>query len=122
MNLRETYIWRDHLWIVISLPDETGALVLVNFTTWKENKDQSCVVEPGDHPFIKNKTVVAYKNAWVCTAGEQNAFLRSAQQREDVSEALLQRIQEGTDSDFIPQKAKRLVEESCRKQRAAKKA
>ena len=121
MNLRETYIWRDHLWVVISLPDKDGIVVVVAFTTWAENKDQSCIVEPGDHPFIKNKTVIAYKYAQVLTMKEQKEFLRDAQRREDVSEDLLQRIQEGTDSDRIPQKAQRMVIESCKKQREAKK-
>ena len=123
MKLGDTYFRGVHLWVVSSLPDDkTGAVVLVNFTEHRDNKDKSCVVDVGDHPYITKKSVVEYRRAWVCTPEEQASLKKSLQMHEAVSPELLQRIQNGTDSDFIPQKAQALVQASYKKQQAAKKA
>ena len=52
MKLGSTYMWHSHLWVVISLPDEIGEVVVVNLTSHRDNKDQSCVIEAGEHPFV----------------------------------------------------------------------
>ena len=50
-----------HLWIVLSdptaYPDE---LITVFFTTLQPRRDQTCVVESGEHPFIVHKSIIAY--------------------------------------------------------------
>jgi hypothetical protein len=120
MNLGEAYIYRDHLHIVISMPNEAGEVVVVNFSTHHANKDQSCVIEAGEHPFVKHKTVVEYRAAWILKPNEQVEFVKDSQKRENVSPELLERIQDGTDSDYIPEKAEKLVIESHRKQKKFK--
>jgi len=124
MNLGETYYRLEHLWVVISQPDPlTGDVVLVSFTKWLQNKEQTCIIAVGEHPFITLKTVVCYRDAFVCPPNEQVRFAAGAEQREDVSPELLQRIQEGADeSDRILGKCRRLVVESCRRQREARRA
>ena len=42
----------SHLWIVISDPSQHESCVIVNLTSWRSDKDQSCVLKPGDHPYI----------------------------------------------------------------------
>ena len=54
----------EHLYIVISnCNDNTGRVVIVNFSTWNEQSDNSCVLNDGDHPFISRKSCVSYENA-----------------------------------------------------------
>jgi hypothetical protein len=119
MRIGETYYFRTHLHVIITDPadDDVHAVAVVNFTGHKENKDQSCVVEVGDHPRITKKTVVAYKAAFILPLAEQDDFLRESTQAEDVSPELLDRIQEGTDSEYIPEKVRRFVEAACRRYR-----
>ena len=117
MRVGETYIFHDHLHVIITDPedDDAQAVAAVNFTGYEENKDQSCVVEVGEHPWIKKKSLVAYQYAWVLPLGEQDDFVKRATKREDVSDGLLTRIQEGTDSDYIPEHVRKFVEAACRR-------
>ena len=44
----------SHLWIVISNPiADPERIVLVNFTKYRADKDQACVLNVGDHEFIR---------------------------------------------------------------------
>lgn len=50
-----------HLWVVLSDPRISDSTVLIaNLTSWSLGADESCVLVPGDHPFIKRKTIIAY--------------------------------------------------------------
>jgi hypothetical protein len=40
----------SHLWMVISDPTQSDEVLIVNFTSWREDKDQACVLNRGDHP------------------------------------------------------------------------
>ena len=53
----------SHLWMVISDPSIDGRCVIVNFTSWRIDKEQACVLDKGDHPYIKKKTCVNFKDA-----------------------------------------------------------
>jgi hypothetical protein len=53
----------EHLWIVLTHPDEDGLAVCVNVTSWRPSADQTLVLVPGDHPFITKKSVVHYDDA-----------------------------------------------------------
>ena len=62
--------WSEHLWIVISDPKQNrGKVLLVNFSSVKPSVrfDDACVVDVGDHPYIKKKTFVYYDKARVAT-------------------------------------------------------
>ena len=69
MNAGETFhsqspsSTRPHLYIVITDPDPIGNLVIVNVTSQGQSKDQSCVLNPGDHPFITRESVINYAEA-----------------------------------------------------------
>ncbi len=52
-----------HLWVVLTAPDVTGTVVLVNFTTQRAHSDPTLILQPGDHRFIKHPTAVHYADA-----------------------------------------------------------
>ena len=55
-----------HVRTVVSKPHgDPPEVVVVSFTTWKAWKDQSCVVEPGDHPSVPNRSVMSFERAAV---------------------------------------------------------
>lgn len=87
-----------HLWIVISDPNEGGNVVCVNFTSLSEDEvDESCILDPGDHPFIKRRTVVKYGLANWWAADKIAAAIASGQfsAHPPVRPEILQRIREG---------------------------
>ena len=102
----------EHLWIVVSHPTESGDVAIVNLTTRRLDSDDTCVVYPGEHPFVQHESVVAYDRAQLVqqqllTSLEQRGYSRRMQQ---VSDSLLERIQQGAlDSDFTPQKIQAAV-------------
>jgi hypothetical protein len=53
----------SHLWMVISDPEQADQCLIVNFTSWRADEDQACVVEVGEHPYIKHKTCVKFRGA-----------------------------------------------------------
>ncbi len=88
----------SHLWIVISDPAENpDEVVLVNFTKYRADKDQACIVELGDHPFISQRTCVEYRGAKTASAKELQILLDSGQisSHKPASPELLRRIRDG---------------------------
>ncbi len=71
MNLKPGFTFQfadkeidNHLWVLISkVPAEDGRVMVVNFSTWNETSDNSCILEMGDHTFIQHKTCVMYEYA-----------------------------------------------------------
>jgi hypothetical protein len=122
MRLGWTYLYLEHLHVVLSEPDDNGAVVIVNCSHHEDNRDQSCVIEIGEHTAIHKRTIIYYAGAEIFTPERQRDFLRIAQRKDDVSYDLLVRIVEGTDSDFIPAKARKAVEASWRTSPAQKPA
>ncbi len=53
----------EHLWVVLTEPTESGEAVCVNITTQHSFSDQTVILQPGDHPFIKHPSVVHYEDA-----------------------------------------------------------
>jgi len=87
----------SHLWIVINDPNVNGDCVIVNFTSWRQDKDQACVLELGDHPYIRRKTCVNYKDAKHMDQTKLDTLVASKglKRHDPVSQPLLQRIREG---------------------------
>jgi hypothetical protein len=57
-----------HLWIVISDPVRDPAnVLLVNMTSHRSDKDQSCLLYPGDHECVDHKSCINYEDAHVTT-------------------------------------------------------
>ena len=95
-----------HLWIVVSDPaqDPNRALV-VNLTSWSKDKDQSCVLERGEHPFLNRKTCVNYRESNITSLHKIQAALDAGWLRtgQNVSAKVLRSIRQGASvSTFIP--------------------
>jgi hypothetical protein len=58
----------DHLWMVISDPSiDPDNVVIVFFLSWQPHYDQACIVQAGEHPFVKHATCVEYPAARITT-------------------------------------------------------
>jgi len=111
MRAGDTFRFADralekHLWIVISDPvlDVADRVVIVRLTTYREGRECTCILQPGDHPFITHATVVDYgwaldiSNAGLESfVGDGKAFLQ-----DPVRPEVLGRIRQGAaKSEFI---------------------
>ncbi len=67
----------SHLWMLISDPSQGDECVIVNFTSWRADKDQACVVEPGEHPYVSKRTCVNFKDAKRCKTGDLDKLVAS---------------------------------------------
>jgi len=97
VNAGDTFFFSDHLWMVISEPTEDEENILVvNFNTWKPWGDPACVLNAGEHPFIRHRTYVNYRDALVMSRDELAMLLRlnQAAPRAPLSEPLLKKIRE----------------------------
>lgn len=114
MNLGDTFKAVDHLWVVVADGATDGALVTVNFTTWRPKcDDENCIVEVGEHPFVKHKSVVAYEKARLLKPAEQAQVACLCPSGPRVSAALLEKIQlGGLKSDLLVQKYQARIKQS----------
>ncbi len=68
----------SHLWMVLSDPQSDPERVLiVNLTSWREDKDRACVLGPGDHAYVRHRTSVNYAGAKLVSAAEIEGLLES---------------------------------------------
>jgi hypothetical protein len=110
-----------HLWVVCSLPDDQGSIVVLNMTSWrKDSDDENCIILPTDHTWVKQRTVIAYERGKILDKAAQDAIDKMPAQcprRSPVSAGLLQRIQEGAlRSDLTPQDIQTLIADSIARQ------
>jgi hypothetical protein len=86
-----------------------------NFTTPHVGCDRSCVVLPGEHPFVVHETVVAYRRGRVFTPKAYAAMqsLGCSNPWCDLSPELLLRIQQGAlISPATRGKLKKMIEDA----------
>jgi len=69
----------SHLWMVISDPERDDRCLIVNFTSWRADEDQACVVEVGEHSYIQHKTCVKFRGAKLVAIAKLEECLRSGQ-------------------------------------------
>ncbi len=87
-----------HLWVVISDPGLDGDRVLfVSMTSYDITKENACLINVGEHPFVQHKTCIAYDFARVATLGMLNNLEDQGHLRRNVpiSAGLLERIRQG---------------------------
>lgn len=104
---RKTFLRKDtnqndsikHLSFIISDPDPDHNVMVVNLTTYYSTgrEDESCILDIGDHSFIKHKSYIAYRYAkelnYVKLLDER--FKGHIIFKEDISEEVLIKIQKG---------------------------
>lgn len=60
---------RKHLFIILTNPqhseDADSCILMVSLSTIKQDLpyDKTCILYPGDHPFVKRDSYVSYRNA-----------------------------------------------------------
>lgn len=56
---------RRHLFIVLTNTCDQGCQLLVSLSTYYDDDtcDETCILSPGDHPFIQRATFVEYRKA-----------------------------------------------------------
>lgn len=87
-----------HLWVAVTDPDpQTGEVVIANITTQAPGRDQTCILNPGDHPFLKHESVMNYAEAMIPTeeSVERAARGRVVQWDVPLAPAVLSRVQLG---------------------------
>ena len=111
---RYTVVGSDnHLWVVISDPAlDENCVLAVNFTTLRPRSDKTCVIHPGEHPFITHDTCVQYLGCQKMKLGTLEEQLNRGQieKKEPLSPVLLERIRQGiTKSIHTPGFAKAIL-------------
>ena len=96
----------SHVWIVVSEPAKDPEHVLiVSMTTIRRFHDPACVLDVGDHPFVKHPTYVNYRNSMIVTNSQLDAQHAAGQLivEQSVGDDLLERVRHGAaQSEFIP--------------------
>jgi|SRR5581483_2859852 len=88
----------DHLWVIISDPDQDPDRVLcVSLTTAAPHKELVCLIEAGEHPWVTHQTCVAYDKARLVTRQQLFALKDSGTiiKHPPVGDGLLKRIRDG---------------------------
>jgi hypothetical protein len=104
----------EHLWIVLTEPDDDGNAVCVNVTRKELYSDTTTVLKPGEHPFISKESVVHYPDAQILNlhkvqkAIDSNPHSYTCKAHKPCSDDLFTRIQEGLlDSPHTPKGIKK---------------
>jgi molybdopterin-guanine dinucleotide biosynthesis protein A len=96
--LREPNRTKFHLWFVLTDPEGVdGLMIAVMVCTMKVFADETVLLEPGDHPFIKHESYVAYTSAKYVKRSRIEIALRSHHcfLKQSMSPPLLKRVQDG---------------------------
>ena len=96
-----------HLFFILNDACAEGKHLLVNVTTIYEGVpfDPACVVEPGEHPFIRHKSSMNYRMARIMEAVRITKYVGGWYYKdgEDASKELVEKIIAGAlESEFLP--------------------
>lgn len=118
-SLGDTYLGgaavhgEDHLWIVINEPAKHGhAALVVNISTLRAEAETTCVLQRGEHVFIRHESYVRYQSA---RAVKTSDFARLPQAgyfkpHQPASVALLDKLRAGAlASPFLATELKALL-------------
>lgn len=90
---------RLHLAIIMTDPDESGEVILVTVSSIRDGipHDDACILNPGDHGFIRRPSYVEYRFAQFVEAEKLNNGVRSGamQAMDMLDEQVFKRVSEG---------------------------
>ncbi len=92
-------IKEQHPWVVLSDPTiNPDSVLIVNLTSWEEYKEQTCLVDRGEHACITRKSCVYYEGATITTLqalldAKDGGVLKV--EREAMPADVLQRMRDG---------------------------
>jgi hypothetical protein len=103
---------KKHLWIIISYPfGEPEQIIIANLTSWRteatatELNDASCIVDVGEHDFVKEKSYIFYREAHFAKTKDFEEAINKGLviSQDDCSDELLCKILVGASkSNLIP--------------------
>jgi len=100
----------EHLWVLITHPDpKICEAIMVNVTTQRPHSDKTTILNAGEHPFIRQPSVVFYSDARTVDTRLLDAAVQRGAYRGHAAfdAAVLGRIQAGVAvSPFTPRKIK----------------
>ncbi len=107
-----------HLFVILTDRCQDGMHLLVSLSTIKPGRfhDNACIVEPGEHRFVKRPSFIEYRRPRRDTASHLVTCVNgwTFTPHDDVTDAVFKRICHGIhESKFIPQGMKRYYEEQC---------
>ena len=118
MNLGDTFVPEQldhHLWIITSDPSkDKEKVVIMNLTTYTIDEEEVCVLQPGDHPFVKHKTAIRYYEARIVSLGVLTRLLdaNALRPHQRASSDMMAKIWRGAAmSRFIPGECVDILEE-----------
>jgi len=88
----------SHLFVIISDPNQdANQIVTVNVTSWREDKDQSCIIEASEHRFITHRSCIYYGEDRLITLSQYKMFLAMGhlESHDPINNQLLKRILDG---------------------------
>jgi hypothetical protein len=89
----------QHPWVIVSGPAKNAdAVLIVNLTSWRQDKEQTCVVERGEHDSVTKRSCVYYEGATITSlkallAAKDGGVLKL--QRNPLPAQVLQRVWKG---------------------------
>jgi hypothetical protein len=99
---------KAHLWIAVTDPQTADSqVVIVSLTTLRFDRDQTVILQPGDHPFVTHQTVVLYSDSRIVDSRRIDAMIQdgTALAHQPCPAQTLQLIQQGLlSSPFTPRK------------------
>lgn len=102
MKVGETFIpagtaRADHLHVVVSAPTDDGEVAVVNLTSKRGDSDTCCVIDVGEHPWVRHESVALYSHALMIPVQQLAKGLQAnvLKPHDDVTEEILMRIQGG---------------------------
>lgn len=96
-------IHEPHLWVVAA--QKNSQILIVNLTSRRASSDNTVILDPGDHPFIKHETVVNYAGSRIVDTAQIQKAIEEGNANPDIrfTQEVLERIQEGIElSEFTP--------------------
>ena len=64
-----------HLWIIVSDPiQDCERVLIVNMTSYDRTKDDACILQRDDHPFVKHKTCINYEDGQIVPMSQLDMF------------------------------------------------
>lgn len=100
---------RRHLFIILTNTCDQGCQLLVSLSSYYDDKtcDETCILSPGDHPFIQRLTFVEYRKARIEETARLLRGIRDQKliPRQPVNEDIFESLCEGLlSSIFTPRK------------------
>ncbi len=88
----------NHLFVIITNPCKHGKVLIVNLTTIKTPKhDNACIVNSGEHEFVKRPSYIMYRYAQIVEANNLAKGVKSGKfvAHKPISDDLLTKICDG---------------------------